>query len=114
MSVTPADSNIMTSLGVGLLAVLGGLAKGAQWRDATTGKISIAALVSGVALSLVMAAVIRAVGVHYGIEPWAQVAGSGVSCYVGPDPILRALANMALKRFGVNENGGSGSNVPKP
>ncbi len=107
---TMPDNSVTTSLGVGVLAILGGLAKGAQWRDAVTGAISLPALISGIALSLVMATVIRAAGVHFGIEPWAQVAGSGVSCYVGPDPILRALANMALKRFGVNDNGTG----PKP
>jgi hypothetical protein len=105
MTVPNSDPTLITSLGVGAVAVLGGIAKGSQWRDAQTGKISYPAMVSGVALSLVMATVIRAAGVHYGWEPWVQCALSGVACYVGPDPILRALAGMALKRFGVNEDG---------
>lgn len=98
--------DLATSLGVGALAVVGGVAKGAQWRDPKTGAMSIAMMISGIATALVMATVVRAAGVHYGVEPWVQVAGSGVLCYVGPDPILRAIAGMALKRFGVNDNGG--------
>lgn len=104
-------SDLLTSVGVAILSVLGGIAKGAQWRDAS-GAINLGMLLSGIALSLVMATVIRAVGVHFGIEPWAQVAGAGVSCYVGPDPILRAIAGMALKRFGVSENGTNGNGKP--
>lgn len=98
--------DLATSLGVGALAVVGGVAKGAQWRDPKTGSMSIAMMISGIATALVMATVVRAAGVHYGVEPWVQVAGSGVLCYVGPDPILRAIAGMALKRFGVSDNGG--------
>ncbi len=113
MTALPDDPTLATSFGVGTLAIIGGLAKGAQWRDAKTGDISVAAMISGVALSLVMATVIRAAGVHYGIEPWVQVAGAGVTCYVGPDPILRVLASMALKRFGVSEDENK-PNAPKP
>lgn len=102
MTVSSDDPALVTSIGVGAIAMLGAVAKGAQWRDAKTGEISIAALISGIALSLVMAAVVRAAGVHYGWEPWVQCALSGIFCYVGPDPILRALAGMALKRFGVS------------
>jgi hypothetical protein len=75
-------------------------------------KVSFGLLTSGIALSLVMATVIRAVGVHFGIEPWAQVAGAGVSCYVGPDPILKAIAGIALKRFGVSEDAKNGRGNP--
>lgn len=113
MTIPTNDPNFLTSIGVGALAVIGGIAKSSQWRDAVTGKFSLPAMVSGIALSLVMAAVIRAAGIHYGIESWVQCAGSGVACYVGPDPILRALAGMALKRFGVNEDG-NGANAKKP
>lgn len=113
MALPNNNADLFTSMGVGALAVVGGLAKGAQWRDPKTGAMSFTLLISGIATALVMAAVVRATGVHYGIEPWVQVAGSGVFCYVGPDPILRAIANTALKRFGVNDNGGQ-SDVTKP
>ncbi len=104
MTPVPTDTGLVTSLGVGGVAVLGGIAKGAQWRDAKTGKFSYPAMISGLALSLVMATVIRAAGEHYGWEPWVQCALSGLACYVGPDPILRALAGIALKRFGVKDD----------
>jgi hypothetical protein len=103
MAAAPENSDLITTGGIALLAIIGGIAKANQWRDGT-GKFSAAMMFSGLALCLVMAAVIRAVGIHWGIEDWAQVAGSGVSCYVGPDAILRAIAGMALKKFGV-ENG---------
>ncbi len=96
MDVPVVGVDLITTFGVGAVAVVGGVAKGSQWRDSVTGKTSISLLVSGVALSLVMATVVRAAGVHYGVEPWVQVAGSGVLCYVGPDPILRAIAAMPL------------------
>ncbi len=104
MNIPGGSIDLLTSAGVGTVAVVGGFAKGAQWVDAS-GKTSISLMISGIALSLVMATVVRAAGVHYGIEPWVQVAGSGVLCYVGPDPILRAIAAMALKKFGVNDAG---------
>lgn len=105
--MTPENNvDVWTSYGIVALAVLGGIAKGGQWRDSSTGKMSFTLMFSGIALSLVMAAVVRAAGVHYGVEPWIQVAGSGVLCYVGPDPILKALAGFALKRFGVGTDGG--------
>lgn len=112
MNLSGASVDLLTSAGVGTIAIVGGIAKGAQWRDPTSGAASWPLLASGVALSLVMATVVRAAGVHYGIEPWVQVAGSGVLCYVGPDPILRAIAAMALKRFGVND--GSQADAKKP
>lgn len=110
---TTNSSDLFTSLGIGAISVIGALAKGEQWRDAKTGKASIGLLISGISAALIMATIVRAAGVHYGVEPWAQVAGSGVLCYVGPDPIIRAIAGMALKRFGVQENG-SQSNADKP
>ena len=113
MNIPGGSFDLLTSAGVGTIAVVGGIAKGVQWRDPVSGATSWPLFASGIALSLVMATVVRAAGVHYGIEPWVQVAGSGVLCYVGPDPILRAIAALALKRFGVNENG-SQSDAKKP
>ncbi len=107
------DPMLITTAGVGTIAILGGIAKGAQWQDPKTGKVSVPALVSGLALSLVMATGIRAAGVHYGVEPWVQVFGAGLFCYVGPDPILRAVAGMALKKFGISTDEGR-TNVQKP
>ena len=112
MNITGGSFDLLTSAGVGTIAVVGGIAKGVQWRDPATGATSWPLFASGIALSLVMATVVRAAGVHYGIEPWVQVAGSGVLCYVGPDPILRAIAAIALKKFGVND--GSQDNAKKP
>ncbi len=111
--IPSGSGELLTPFGVGAVAVVGGVAKGAQWMNPATGATSWPLLVSGIALSLVMATVVRATGVHYGIEPWVQVAGSGVLCYVGPDPILKAIAAMALKKFGVND-GGNQSDPKKP
>lgn len=110
---TTSSADLFTSVGIGAIAVLGAIAKGDQWRDAKTGTANFGLLVSGISTALIMAAIVRAAGVHYGVEPWVQVAGSGVLCYVGPDPIIRAIAGMALKRFGVQENG-SQANAIKP
>lgn len=107
----PNNPDLLTSIGVGSLAIVASIAKGDQWRNPKTGEPSSALFISGVATALVMAAIVRAAGVHYGIEPWVQVAGSGVLCYVGPDPIIRTIAGMALKRFGVQENGNQNSPV---
>ena len=102
----PSDADIYTSGGIAVLAVLGGLSKSTEWHDSMTGKFSPALMIGGLATALIMATVVRAGGVHYGVEPWIQVAGAGVLCYVGPDPILRAIANLALKRFGLPADGG--------
>ena len=107
MNIPGGGVDLITSAGVGAVAVVGGVAKGAQWRDSETGKFNMGLMASGIATSLVMATVVRAAGVHYGVEPWVQVAGSGVLCYVGADPILHAIANMALKRYGVDNGDGS-------
>lgn len=97
------NSDLYTSAGIGVLAVLGALSKSTQWKDPATGKVSPTLVVSGVAVCLIMATIVRAAGVHYGVEPWLQVAGSGVACYVGPDAIIRGIATLALNRFGIQE-----------
>ena len=112
MTVTTNGSGLLTSGGVAAIAVVGALAKCAQWRDAKTGKFSLQAMVAGVAVCLIMAAIVRAAGVHFGVEPWAQVMASGVLCYVGPDPIIRGVASLILKRFGVQTDG-TDSQAPK-
>lgn len=101
MTAIPDNSGLLTSFGVGLISVVGAISKSTQWRDAATGKMSWPLMFSGVATCLIMASIVRAAGVHFGVEPWAQVMLSGVFCYVGPDPIIRAVAGMALKKFGV-------------
>ena len=101
MTTAPNSSDFLTTLGVGAISVVGAISKSTQWRDAKTGKFAWALMFSGVATCLIMASIVRAAGVHYGVEPWAQVMFSGVFCYVGPDPIIRAIAGMALKKFGV-------------
>lgn len=113
MTIVPDNSGFMTSFGVGAISVVGALTKGTQWRDAKTGKMVWSLLTSGVATCLIMASIIRAAGVHFNIEPWAQVMFSGVFCYVGPDPIIRAVAGMALKKIGVEANV-DGNNATKP
>lgn len=102
--IPPPNNNVdlVTSMGVAGLALLGGIAKGQQWRDSKTGGFSLGLMLSGIATALIMATVVRAAGTHYGVEPWIQVAGSGVLCYVGPDPILRGLAGLAMKYFDLN------------
>lgn len=103
MTDTTSSPDFLTSAGIGALAIIGAVAKGDQWRNSQTGAVSMGLLASGIATSLIMATIVRAAGVHYGIEPWVQVAGSGVLCYVGPDPIIKTIAGMALKRFGVQD-----------
>jgi hypothetical protein len=106
---SPDNSSLITTLGVGAISVVGAISKSAQWRDAKTGKFAWPVMFSGVAVCLIMASIVRAAGVHFGIEPWAQVMFSGVFCYVGPDPIIRAVAGIALKKLGVSENGNADS-----
>lgn len=110
---TGSNTDLMTTAGVGALAIVASVSKAQQWRDPASGRVSFPLMISGMATALVLAAVVRAAGAHYGVEPWVQCAGSGVLCYVGPDPIIRAIAGMALKRFGVQENGNQG-NATKP
>lgn len=107
-SPVPTNPDIFTSLGVGTISIVGAISKATQWRDAKTGNISWPLMISGIATCLIMASIVRAAGVHWGVEPWAQVMFSGVFCYVGPDPIIRAVAGIALKRFGVQ------TDVPDP
>lgn len=101
MTGTPDDSSLLTSFGVGTISVIGAVAKSTQWRDGKTGKFAYPLMLSGVATCLIMASIVRAAGVHWGVEPWAQVMFSGVFCYVGPDPVIRAVAGGFLKKFGV-------------
>lgn len=103
------NASIMTTVGVGAISVVAAATKTSQWYDVKTGRISLPLLIGGVATCLIMAACVRAGGVHYGLEPWVQVMLSGVLCYVGPDPILRGIAGVALKRFGVEENDNANS-----
>lgn len=110
MTAPPVQPDLLTSFGVGAISVVGAVSKSTQWRDVKTGKFVPALMFSGVATCLIMASIVRAGGVHYGVEPWAQVMFSGVFCYVGPDPIIRAVAGMALKRFGIEEK----TNAPDP
>lgn len=113
MTVASDGSGLFTSLGVGAISVVGAVSKSTQWLDPKTGRISIALMASGIATCLVAATIVRAAGVHYGVEPWAQVMFSGVFCYVGPDPIIRGVAKVALKRFGVEEDDNA-ANGKKP
>lgn len=96
---------LLTSIGVGAISVIGAVSKSTQWVDAKTGKISKTLMMSGIATCLIMATIVRAVGSHYGIDDWYQVMFSGVFCYVGPDPIIRMIAGMALKRIGADGDG---------
>lgn len=100
-------SDLLISGGVGVLSVFGYLAKGSQWQDPKTGRISTTLMISGISLCLIMATVVRAGGVHFGVEPWVQCAVSGVFCYLGPDPILRALGKLALNKIGVPNDAGN-------
>lgn len=113
MNIPGGAVDLVTSAGVGTLAVVGGVAKGAQWRDKITGRFSFGLMASGIATSLVMATVVRAAGAHYGWEPWVQVAISGVGCYIGADPILHGLANLFFKKYGMPTIGDS-SDGKKP
>lgn len=104
MTILPGNTDLITSVGVGTISVVGAISKSTQWRDTKTGKMSLTLVFSGIATCLIMASIVRAAGVQWGIEPWAQVMASGVLCYVGPDPVIRAVAGLALKRIGVQPN----------
>lgn len=97
------NSDLWGTIWVGAISIVGALSKCTEWRDAS-GKFSWPAMVSGMAACLILAAIVRWAGSQYGISTSAQVMIAGVLCYVGPDPIIRALASVALKRIGV-ENG---------
>lgn len=88
-------------MGVGAISIVGAISKTTQWRNAETGAVVWSLLIGGIATCLIMASIVRAAGVHFGIEPWVQVMGSGVLCYVGPDVVIKAVAGMILKRFGI-------------
>lgn len=111
--MTVQNPDLVTSIGVGTISIVGAISKSTQWRDPKTGAISYPLMFSGIATCLIMASVVRAAGAHWGVEPWAQVMFSGVFCYVGPDPIIRAVAGIALKRFGV-EVESNGNDARKP
>jgi len=112
-AVSDQAASLATTAGVGAISVLGAIAKSAQWRDAQTGRVVWPLFFSGICTCLIMASVVRAGGVHFGVEPWVQVMLSGVFCYVGPDPILKMIAGLALKRIGL-EDKPDGINAPKP
>lgn len=109
MTTMPNDdgslfSGIWTTVSVAGISIVGAVTKCAQWVDAKDGKFSWGLMFSGVAACLILAAAVRALGEQYHAEPWAQVMFSGVLCYIGPDPIIRALASIALKRFGIGSD----------
>ncbi len=101
MSTQPNSSDILTTLGMAVLAFAGALSKGQQWRDPQSGNVNYGRLVSGIATALVLTSIVRAIGVHYGLEVWAQVALSGVFGYIGPDIIVGVISKMLLQRFGL-------------
>lgn len=116
MTVPAGNSDLLTSLGVAAVSVVGAIANsggGSKWQDPKTGKFSPFLMIGGISTCLILATAIRGGGQHYGVEPWLQVATTGVLCYVGADPIIRGLAQFILKRIGANPDG-SQSPSPKP
>lgn len=101
MTPQPETSDYVTTGGMAVLAFVGAVSKGKQWRDAKSGKIDYGMLATGVATSLMLTAIVRAIGVHYGVEITAQFALAGVFGYIGPDPIISVISNQLLKRFGI-------------
>jgi hypothetical protein len=97
------DSDVWTTVGLGVISVIGGLSKCAQWRDTKTGKFSIPAMIAGISACLILASCVKWLGDAKGVSEWGQMVISGVLCYVGPDPIIRGVAAMALKQIGVKE-----------
>lgn len=104
MSTQPNSSDILTTLGMAVLAFAGAVSKGQQWRDPVTGKVNYWRLATGVATALVLTSIVRAIGVHYGLEVWAQVAIAGVFGYVGPDVIIGIAYKVLLKWAGLGED----------
>ncbi len=108
MTTQPGTPDYVTTVGMGVLAFVGAVSKGKQWRDSTTGKVDFSMLVTGVATALLLTAIVRAIGVHYGVETTAQIALAGVFGYIGPDPIISVISNMLLKKFGIGETKDAG------
>lgn len=101
MTTPQQTPDYVTSVGMGVLAFAGAISKGRQWRDKDTGRVDFSMLFAGVATALVLTAIVRAIGVKYGVETTAQFALCGVFGYIGPDPIMSAISNLLLKKFGV-------------
>lgn len=99
----PNGQDYVTTIAMGVLAFAGAISKGKQWRDSATGKVNVGVLVAGIATSLVLTAIVRAIGIHYGLEIWAQLALAGVFGYIGPDPIIGAISKFLFKRFGLED-----------
>jgi hypothetical protein len=99
--IPPDTSGMLTTGGVAAISVVGAISKTTQWRDGATGKVIWSLLIGGIATCLILASVIRAIGLKMGIDPWYQIMATGVLCWLGPDPILRAVAGTILKRFGI-------------
>lgn len=92
-------------------AIVGSVTKCPQWIDARTGRFSTLLMLSGMAVSLVLASIVHWVGIEKGIDAWTQIMVTGVGCYMGPDMIIRAVFNgFVLKRVGVDPNAGDTEN----
>lgn len=103
MTTEPSNPDYVSTGIMGALAFAGAVSRGAQWRDPKSGVISPARLVTGVATALILTAIVRAIGVHYGVEITAQFALAGVFGYIGPDPIISVISNTLLKKFGTGD-----------
>jgi hypothetical protein len=93
--------DVLSTVGLGALALAGSISKGRQWRDPVTGRISISIMATGIATAILLASIVRAAGVHYGVEIGAQIAIAGVAGYIGPDPIIAGISKLVLRRFGL-------------
>jgi hypothetical protein len=108
MSVQQNNPDYVTTIGMGVLAFVGAVSKGNQWRDGKTGKISLSLLFTGVSTALLLTAIVRAIGIHYGMEVWAQIALAGVFGYIGPDPIISVISSLVLKWLGLGDQSNGG------
>jgi hypothetical protein len=94
----------ISPMGMSLLATVGSIAKGRQWRNKDTGKIDWGIMSAGAGTSVMLAMIVRALGVHYNIEITAQFALAGIFGYIGPEPIMAVISKMLLKKFGGSDD----------
>lgn len=113
MTTEPANPDYVSTGIMGALAFAGAVSRGTQWRDPKTGEISLARLTTGVATALMLTAIVRAIGVHYGVEITAQFALAGVFGYIGPDPIISVISSALFKRFGGGDQKDDGHDAGK-
>ena len=95
-------NSFWTVAGIIASAIVGAVTRSAQWVNPKTGNFSLLLMLAGIAVCLIFGSIVHWVGLEKGIDAWTQIVVTGVFCYVGPDPLIRAFVNIAAKRLGVS------------